>query len=130
MSQSGISRVRSLATCWPVIPVIACSLIPLATAVVTAAPAREQQMYWWQDEIRTASFALSQTRSGRVSQWPRMSVPAGMRTSATRPITSAPPVAPSTGFSDSSYFGRVFRKEVGVSPHAYQLGRRPANAEP
>lgn len=29
------------------------------------------------------------------------------------------------GFADSSYFARVFRREVGVSPSAYQRGERP-----
>ncbi len=33
-------------------------------------------------------------------------------------------VALAVGFSDSSYFARVFRDEVGVSPHAYQRGER------
>ena len=33
-------------------------------------------------------------------------------------------VAMAVGFSDSHYFGRVFRREVGVSPGAYQRGRR------
>jgi CheY-like chemotaxis protein len=33
-------------------------------------------------------------------------------------------VALATGFSDSSYFGRVFQKEVGISPGAYQRGLR------
>jgi signal transduction histidine kinase/AraC-like DNA-binding protein/DNA-binding LytR/AlgR family response regulator len=37
-------------------------------------------------------------------------------------------VALAVGFSDSSYFARVFRDEVGVSPHAYQHGERPAAA--
>jgi signal transduction histidine kinase/DNA-binding LacI/PurR family transcriptional regulator/AraC-like DNA-binding protein len=34
-------------------------------------------------------------------------------------------VADAVGFSGSSYFGRVFRQEVGVSPGAYQRGERP-----
>jgi signal transduction histidine kinase/DNA-binding LacI/PurR family transcriptional regulator/AraC-like DNA-binding protein len=34
-------------------------------------------------------------------------------------------VALAVGFSDSSYFARVFRDEVGISPHAYQQGERP-----
>ncbi len=29
------------------------------------------------------------------------------------------------GFTDSSYFARVFRDEVGISPRAYQKGERP-----
>jgi signal transduction histidine kinase/DNA-binding LacI/PurR family transcriptional regulator/AraC-like DNA-binding protein len=33
-------------------------------------------------------------------------------------------VAGDVGFSDSSYFARVFRNEVGVSPRAYQRGDR------
>jgi YesN/AraC family two-component response regulator len=33
-------------------------------------------------------------------------------------------VALAVGFSDSNYFGRVFRQEVGVSPSAYQRGER------
>jgi signal transduction histidine kinase/CheY-like chemotaxis protein len=34
-------------------------------------------------------------------------------------------VALAVGFSESSYFSRVFRQEVGVSPGAYQRGERP-----
>ena len=33
-------------------------------------------------------------------------------------------VALAVGFSDSNYFARVFRREVGVSPRAYQQGLR------
>jgi signal transduction histidine kinase/AraC-like DNA-binding protein len=33
-------------------------------------------------------------------------------------------VALATGFSDSGYFGRVFQKEVGVTPGAYRRGQR------
>ena len=34
-------------------------------------------------------------------------------------------VAQAVGFSDSSYFNRVFRQEVGVAPGAYQRGDIP-----
>ncbi len=34
-------------------------------------------------------------------------------------------VALEVGFSDGSYFNRVFRQEVGVAPGAYQRGKRP-----
>jgi YesN/AraC family two-component response regulator len=34
-------------------------------------------------------------------------------------------VAIAVGFSGSSYFGRVFRQEIGISPGAYQRGERP-----
>ncbi|MEO7912715.1 MAG: substrate-binding domain-containing protein [Roseiflexaceae bacterium] len=33
-------------------------------------------------------------------------------------------VAQAVGFADSAYFSRVFQREVGVSPSAYQRGRR------
>jgi AraC-like DNA-binding protein len=33
-------------------------------------------------------------------------------------------VAGAVGFSDSAYFGRVFQREVGVSPGAYRRGQR------
>jgi AraC-like DNA-binding protein len=33
-------------------------------------------------------------------------------------------VALAVGFADSNYFARVFRREVGVSPRAYQQGLR------
>ncbi len=36
-----------------------------------------------------------------------------------RPITD---IALAVGFSDSGYFSRVFRREVGVSPEAYRRG--------
>jgi YesN/AraC family two-component response regulator len=35
-------------------------------------------------------------------------------------------VALTVGFSDSTYFSRVFQREVGVSPGAYRRGRRKA----
>jgi transcriptional regulator GlxA family with amidase domain len=33
-------------------------------------------------------------------------------------------VAMACGFGDSTYFGKVFRQEVGVAPRAFQQGRR------
>jgi signal transduction histidine kinase/DNA-binding LacI/PurR family transcriptional regulator/AraC-like DNA-binding protein/ActR/RegA family two-component response regulator len=39
-------------------------------------------------------------------------------------------IAGDVGFSDSSYFARVFRNEMGVSPRAYQRGDRPASSDP
>jgi two-component system response regulator YesN len=33
-------------------------------------------------------------------------------------------VAMKVGFTDSGYFGRVFRREIGVSPSAFQRGER------
>jgi signal transduction histidine kinase/AraC-like DNA-binding protein len=36
-------------------------------------------------------------------------------------------VSVEVGFSSSSYFGRVFRQEIGISPGAYQRGIRPIN---
>lgn len=33
-------------------------------------------------------------------------------------------VAMAVGFSGASYFGRVFRQEIGISPGAYQRGER------
>jgi YesN/AraC family two-component response regulator len=35
-------------------------------------------------------------------------------------------IALAAGFSGSSYFGRVFQEEVGVSPRSYRQGRRAA----
>jgi AraC-like DNA-binding protein len=37
-------------------------------------------------------------------------------------------VAMEVGFSDSSYFNRVFKQEVGVAPGAYQRGERADSA--
>ena len=34
-----------------------------------------------------------------------------------------------TGFSDGGYFGRVFQKEVGITPGAYRHGQRTASAQ-
>ena len=42
-----------------------------------AEPAADQAVYWWQDEIRSAGFALSTARTGQVGQWPKITVPAG-----------------------------------------------------
>jgi len=52
----------------------------------SAEPTPEQTVYWWQDEVRAACFALSRAQAGRVSQWPRMSVAAG---TATMPVPRA-----------------------------------------
>jgi AraC-like DNA-binding protein len=38
--------------------------------------------------------------------------------------TNLTEVALAVGFSDSNYFGRVFREEVGVSPGAFVRGKR------
>jgi YesN/AraC family two-component response regulator len=46
----------------------------------------------------------------------------GLLEKSTRSITE---VALAIGFTDLSYFGRVFRQEVGISPSAYQHGQRP-----
>lgn len=35
-------------------------------------------------------------------------------------------IALETGFSEISHFTRTFKREVGVSPHAYRRGKRPA----
>ncbi|HOD82506.1 MAG: translocation protein TolB [Planctomycetes bacterium ADurb.Bin126] len=37
----------------------------------------QQEAFWWQDEIRTAAFAISRARTGQVASWPRMTVQAG-----------------------------------------------------
>jgi AraC family transcriptional regulator len=34
-------------------------------------------------------------------------------------------VAQAVGFTDPSYFARVFREETGIPPRAFQLGERP-----
>jgi signal transduction histidine kinase/DNA-binding LacI/PurR family transcriptional regulator/DNA-binding response OmpR family regulator len=46
----------------------------------------------------------------------------GLLEKGSRSITE---VALAIGFTDISYFGRVFRQEVGISPSAYQHGQRP-----
>jgi AraC-like DNA-binding protein len=43
-------------------------------------------------------------------------------------IQSVTEVGLAVGFSSSTYFGRVFRQEVGLSPGAYQRGDRPAES--
>lgn len=57
-----------------------------ATATSAAEPTPQQEAYWWQDEIRTVAFQLSLSRSGKIAQWPRMTVSAG---SATMPLPEA-----------------------------------------
>lgn len=37
-------------------------------------------------------------------------------------------VAMAVGFADSSYFGRIFQREVGISPGNYRHGQRPHSA--
>ena len=64
---------------WPLAAALTASLA-FSSAVSQAEPTPEQEAYWWLDEIRSAAFALSKARTGRVSQWPRLSVPAGSGT--------------------------------------------------
>ena len=55
----------------------------LAASSGWAEPAVDQAVYWWQDEIRSAGFELSTARTGKVAEWPKMTVPAG---AATMPV--------------------------------------------
>ena len=57
------------------------AIVLLGGVALSATP--QQRAYWWQDELRTAAFAVSKARTGRVAQWPRMHVAAG---SATMPL--------------------------------------------
>ncbi|NQT37521.1 MAG: hypothetical protein HQ581_08535, partial [Planctomycetes bacterium] len=59
---------------------------------VQAAPTPQQAAYWWQDEVRTAAFAVSRAGTGRVARWPAMTVSAG---SATLPLpVASSPITP------------------------------------
>ena len=55
-------------------------------------PAQEQhpvhERYWWLDEIRTVSHALSKARTGQVAMWPGMTVAAGSGTLPLPRVTS------------------------------------------
>ncbi|NQT87565.1 PD40 domain-containing protein, partial [bacterium] len=42
-----------------------------------AAPTPEQQLYWWQDEIRTVAWELAAAQKRAIPRWPRFSAPAG-----------------------------------------------------
>lgn len=47
-----------------------------ASAVASAAPL-QREAYWWLDELRSVAFAVSRARTGEVSCWPQLTVPAG-----------------------------------------------------
>ena len=64
--------------------VILVVLLALTGPMQGAAP--EQEAYWWLDEIRECAFTLSKAQSGKVAQWPRMSVPAGSGTLPLPPV--------------------------------------------
>ena len=46
-----------------------------SSTIGQAEPTPEQAFYWWQDEIRTACFALGDSQTGKVAQWPRIAMP-------------------------------------------------------
>jgi hypothetical protein len=75
-----------------------------------AQPSRERMAYWWLDEIRTASFALSKARTGRVATWPRMTVPAG---SGTLPLPKANGAVEIDGLLDEPAWQQATRFPVG-----------------
>ncbi|MBM4049301.1 MAG: hypothetical protein FJ279_29750, partial [Planctomycetes bacterium] len=53
------------------------AMLALPWTLAWANPTAEQEAYWWQDELREVAFALSKARTGKVAQWPRMTVTAG-----------------------------------------------------
>ncbi|NUQ66232.1 MAG: hypothetical protein HUU20_27545 [Pirellulales bacterium] len=99
---------------WPrtLLKSLACLAASLAflPAARSAEPTPEQTLYWWQDEIRTAAFALSEARTGKVAQWPQISVPAG---SAVLPLPNvASPIRPD-GRLDEAAWQKATRFPVG-----------------
>ena len=58
-----------------------------SSTIGQAEPTPEQAFYWWQDEIRTACFALGDSQTGKVAQWPRIAVSAGTATMPLPPAT-------------------------------------------
>jgi len=75
-----------------------------------AEPTAEQETYWWQDEIRTVAQDVSKARTGRVAQWPRMTVPAG---SATLPLPKAAGPVVADGKLDEKAWAHATRFPVG-----------------
>jgi len=75
-----------------------------------AEPTPEQEAYWWLDEIRTVAFALSTSRTGRVAQWPRMTVRAG---SGTLPLPRASGPIVADGRLDEPAWGQATSFPVG-----------------
>jgi hydrazine synthase alpha subunit-like protein/concanavalin A-like lectin/glucanase superfamily protein/WD40 repeat protein len=53
-------------------------IIASAAAEQTTPQNLVQQRYWWLDEIRTVAHELSRVRTGKVSEWPQISIPAGL----------------------------------------------------
>ena len=56
------------------------ALLALIRGSLLSSPAPEEEAYWWQDELRTVAFDLAASRSGEISRWPRLTVPAGSGT--------------------------------------------------
>jgi hypothetical protein len=57
--------------------VLVLALAALLHGPAWAAPGPEQETYWWMDELRAAAFALGEARTGKVSCWPNLAIPAG-----------------------------------------------------
>lgn len=64
------SRIAMPAVVWT-------AVVLLVSPCLSAEPLAHQAAYWWQDELRTVAFALSESRTGKPAQWPQMTVPAG-----------------------------------------------------
>ena len=79
-------------------------------AAALAGPTAEQRAYWWQDELRSVAFDLSLTRSGRVSQWPRLTVAAG---SGTLPLPKATSPVVADGKLSEKAWGTATQFPVG-----------------
>ena len=84
-----------------------------------AEPTVEQAVYWWQDEIREASFAVSRAQTGQAAQWPLMSVPAG---AATLPLGRATGPIEADGRLEEEAWQHATRFPVGPVFDAWRAG--------
>ena len=85
-----------------------------------AEPTVEQAVYWWQDEIREASFAVSRAQTGRAAQWPQMCVPAG---AATLPLGRATGPIEADGRLEEEAWQHATRFPIGPVFDAWRAGR-------
>jgi hypothetical protein len=65
---------------------LAVVVVSMSARLALAEATPQQELYWWQDEMREVAAEIGLSRSGQVSQWPQIAVETG---AAVMPLPSA-----------------------------------------